>query len=99
MKKVISYRISLLGFLSRFTGLLLLVMIMALTGCASTKPYQIDLMPAPDVYDQSEIDPFIDSSFVERGPEEGILYATDREPAGEGDKNGSTGMPGGMFCA
>ena len=86
MKKVISYRISLLGFLSRFTGLLLLVMIMALTGCASTKPYQIDLMPAPDVYDQSEIDPFVDSSFVERGPEEGILYATDREPVGEGDK-------------
>jgi len=61
-------------------------MVAALTGCASTKPYQLDLMPAPDVYDHSAIDPFIDSSFVERGPEEGILYATDREPAGDQDK-------------
>jgi hypothetical protein len=85
MKKVISYRISVLGIECRFAGLLLIGMIITLTGCASTKPYQIDVMPTPDVYDQSVIDPFTDSSFVERGPEAGILYATDREPAGEGD--------------
>ena len=57
-----------------------------LAACAYTKPAQIDLMPAPDVYDEGAIDPFADSSFVETGPGFGLFYATDRAPVGEKDQ-------------
>jgi esterase/lipase superfamily enzyme len=43
-------------------------------------------MPAPDVYDEGHIDPFTDSHPIDLIPYEGILYATDRKPAGEEDK-------------
>ena len=57
-------------------------------GCAGNKPApdQIFLMPAPDVYDDGRIDPFIDNDPISRGLQPGVLFATDREPAEPGDK-------------
>jgi esterase/lipase superfamily enzyme len=51
--------------------------------CALTKPYQIDLMPAPEVYTTGAVDPFFDIENVpaEEVPYRGILYATDRRPS------------------
>jgi hypothetical protein len=42
--------------------------------------YRIDLMPAPDVYDEEQINPLTDNSLLENSPYEGILYVTDRAP-------------------
>jgi esterase/lipase superfamily enzyme len=41
------------------------------------------LMPAPDVFDQGDWDPFTDRDPIKDIPYGGILYATDREPAQE----------------
>ncbi|MGD8270226.1 MAG: hypothetical protein PVH69_08630 [Desulfobacterales bacterium] len=41
------------------------------------------LMPAPDVFDQGDRDPFTDRDPVKDIPYGGILYATEREPARE----------------
>jgi esterase/lipase superfamily enzyme len=54
-----------------------------LAACASPDPYQLDLMPAPQVYSQGNVDPFEDRNPIEDIPYQGILYATDREPADE----------------
>lgn len=51
-----------------------------LFACASGGPYHIDLMPAPDVYDEDGITPFTDTGEIEDSPYRGILYATDRAP-------------------
>ena len=52
-------------------------------GCATDKRYVINLMPAPDVYDSGDINPFIDTDETVSRPNQNILYATDRRPAGE----------------
>ena len=52
-----------------------------LTACASISPYQINMMPAPDIYTEGVIDPFTDTNPITAIPYSGILYATDREPA------------------
>ncbi|MGD8594726.1 MAG: alpha/beta hydrolase [Gammaproteobacteria bacterium] len=63
------------------------VTISALVGCASKGPYQIELMPPPDVYDTQRINPYADAETMrKRVPWTGILYATDRAPAVEEDK-------------
>jgi esterase/lipase superfamily enzyme len=53
------------------------------TACASNKPPQIELMPAPEVYANSTVDPFIDFEKIKDGsvPYRGMLYATDRQPS------------------
>jgi len=66
---------------------LLVVFVIGLAACASDLVYKIDLMPAPDIYDQGAIDPFVDTGFVETIPYSGILYATDRQPASEKDSD------------
>jgi len=58
-----------------------------LIACASKKPHEIDLMPAPDVFEEGAIDPFSDSNPIENIPYSGILYATDRLPASHSDEN------------
>jgi esterase/lipase superfamily enzyme len=66
---------------------LALILLFNLTACAKKQPSnQLFLMPAPDVYDKGAINPFIDTHPMENIPYEGILYATDRKPAGEDDK-------------
>lgn len=73
-------------FLNRFkiivVGLLIFVLLAGLTACATQKVNEINLMPAPDVYDEGAVDPFTDTHPIEKIPYEGILYATDRAPAG-----------------
>jgi esterase/lipase superfamily enzyme len=57
--------------------------LLLLAACASSGPYQLDFMPAPQVYSQGNIDPFEDRNPIEDTPYQGTLYATDREPADE----------------
>jgi esterase/lipase superfamily enzyme len=59
----------------------LLVLVLTFDGCASQPKNQIMLMPAPDVFDQGDWDPFTDRNPLEDIPYGGILYATDRQPA------------------
>ena len=61
--------------------LLAIALFLNLTACAGKPINQIFLMPAPDVYDSGAIDPFTDTNPIEKSPYEGILFATDREPA------------------
>ncbi len=70
-----------------FARLLILALLFSLTACGSKQPInQIFLMPAPDVYDAGAINPFTDTDPIENIPYEGVLYATDRKPAEDGDK-------------
>jgi esterase/lipase superfamily enzyme len=56
--------------------------ILLLIGCAGKLPIdQIDLMPAPDVYGDGLLNPLPQEWPFERIPYQGVLYATDREPA------------------
>ena len=61
--------------------LMVLLVVLALSGCASQPKDQIMLMPAPDVFDQGDWDPFTDHDPIKDIPYGGVLYATDREPA------------------
>jgi esterase/lipase superfamily enzyme len=70
-----------------FMQLMLVIVILMVSACAGNKPYTIDLMPSPDVYDDGAIDPFTDTGAVYVKPYDRILYATDRLPADEGDKS------------
>ncbi len=63
-----------------FKNLIILILILVLPACASNKPYQINMMPAPDVFSGGIFDPFPDSDPDTWVPYGGILYATDREP-------------------
>lgn len=67
----------------RLQALTLLVIGITVGACASQPKDQITLMPAPDVFDQGEWDPFTDRNPVKDIPYGGILYATDRQPAQE----------------
>jgi esterase/lipase superfamily enzyme len=67
----------------RLSSCVLLLVTFVLTACASKGPYWIDLMPAPDVYDDGAVDPFVDDNPIEDLPYGGVLFATDREPADE----------------
>jgi esterase/lipase superfamily enzyme len=57
-----------------------LTLFLILSACAGNKPYEINLMPAPDVYEKGKIDPFGDKNPIKKIPYSGILYATDRLP-------------------
>lgn len=63
-----------------------LLVAMFLTGCASAPPIdQLELMPAPDVYGDGLLNPLPQANPAELIPYKGILYATDRLPAGVED--------------
>jgi len=59
--------------------------LLMIAGCASAPIDQIDLMPAPDVYGDGLINPLPENDPIANLPYKGILYATDRRPAGEDD--------------
>ena len=61
--------------------LMVFAIVLTLSGCASQPKDQIMLMPAPDVFDQGDWDPFTDRDPIKDIAYGGILYATDREPA------------------
>ena len=65
----------------------LVSVLLLLTACASNKPYRVELMPSPDVFDDGAIDPFLDTERRQALPVDKIFYATDREPAGEDDRS------------
>ena len=52
-----------------------------LSACASSGFYQVNLMPAPAVFDEALFNPLIDSDDVTDAPFQGVPYITDREPA------------------
>lgn len=64
---------------------LLLFCSYVITGCSSDIWDEVDLMPAPDVYGDGMHDPLPDKDPMEQIPYQGLLYATDRKPASEGD--------------
>jgi len=59
--------------------------LLMIAGCAGVPVDQVDLMPAPDVYGDGLINPLPENDPIEKIPYKGILYATDRRPAGEDD--------------
>ena len=61
-------------------------LITILTGCATNKPYELNLMPAPDIFENGAWQPFSDTSPIKDDGTIEILYATDREPAIEESK-------------
>lgn len=74
-------------FPANFALFALLGVMLLLSACAGNKPYVIELMPAPEVYDDGAIDPFNDTGSVDALPINRIFYATDRLPADPGDKS------------
>jgi hypothetical protein len=50
-------------------------------GCATVPVTEIELMPAPVVFDDGRLNPLPEEPPFERLPYDGILYATDRRPA------------------
>jgi len=62
---------------------------MLLAGCASPPPRHLNLMPAPDVYNDKIFTPFSDEKDIEAAPYRGILYATDRAPVNPNAKKDS----------
>jgi esterase/lipase superfamily enzyme len=70
-----------------FFRLLTIALSFTLAACAGKPLNEIFLMPAPDIYDAGAIDPFNDTHPIEKITYKGILYATDRKPAEEGDEN------------
>ncbi len=69
-----------------FLSILTVLLLFSLTACGGKKLNQIFLMPAPAVSDTGAIDPFTDFDPIKAIPYEGMLYATDRKPAEEGDE-------------
>jgi len=65
------------------TVLMVPLLAIFLFACASTPVDQLMLMPAPDVFEHGEWDPFTDRDPIQDIPYGGILYATDREPSQE----------------
>ena len=60
-------------------------LLLTVISCASLPNDQINLMPAPDVYGDGLLNPLPEINPFPNIPYKGILYATDRQPAGEGD--------------
>ena len=71
---------NLFQYRAGFKIIIIMVIAFLPLSCASNKPHQIDLMPAPDVYTSGEVDPFEGLPSIETAPYRGILYATDRMP-------------------
>ena len=70
---------------SAATRVVCVTSLLMITGCAGVPVDQVDLMPAPDVYGDGLINPLPENDPIEKIPYKGILYATDRRPAGEDD--------------
>lgn len=78
-------------------GTFLLLVVLMLVACGSKKNiYEINLMPAPDIYQEDIANPFVDHDPIANIPYDGILYATDRQPA-EGSKEFYANERGGLL--
>ncbi len=63
-----------------FRQLFLILSVLLLASCAGQKVYQVDLLPAPEIYTEGLVNPFPDKNPLDNAPYKGILYATDRLP-------------------
>ncbi len=62
------------------------ILTICLAACSSRKPYTVELMPAPEVFAKSVVDPFYEvENMEERVAWQGTLYATDRQPSAKKD--------------
>jgi esterase/lipase superfamily enzyme len=66
-------------------GVMLLSLVLA-AGCATAPVDRVELMPAPQVFDDGRLNPLPQDPPYERLPYDGILYATDRAPAAADDR-------------
>ena len=64
-----------------FLRLLILLPTIALSACTGIGPYQVDLLPTPDVYAKKIVNPFPTEDIIKASPYQGILYVTDRLPS------------------
>lgn len=71
---------------SRFALILLTFVALSACGGNKPKPNRVFLMPAPGIYEEGQIDPFVDNDPISKGVQPGVLYATDRAVAKEADK-------------
>ncbi len=62
-----------------------LAILLMITSCSGLPIDQVDLMPAPDVYGDGLLNPLPEINPFSNIPYKGLLYATDRRPAGKGD--------------
>ena len=87
-RRCVPMRLMNRGIIGPMRSLTLLVLGFGIAACGSNKPppNQVYLMPAPGIYEEGKIDPFIDNDPISRGVQPGILYATDRAVAAEDDK-------------
>jgi len=67
------------------TRVVCVISLLMIAGCAGLPNDQVELMPAPDVYGDGLINPLPEVDPMEKIPYNGILYVTDRKPAGEDD--------------
>ena len=67
---------------------LIVITSVAVASCGGNKPKpdQVFLMPAPGIYEEGQIDPFIDNDPIGKDVQPGVLYATDRAVAAADDK-------------
>ena len=71
----------------RVVKLVSLLPLFALAACASDSLYKLNLMPAPDIYDEGSVNPFTDKDPMDAAPYRAVLYATDRAPVTENTKD------------
>jgi len=57
------------------------LILLLLAGCATSKPYQINLMPAPDIFKSNGWQPFDDTRPIRPDGTMEIIFATDRAPS------------------
>ena len=69
----------------KYCYLLMIVILLLVGACAQKSRYQLNLLPAPEVYASGIVNPFTDHNPIENLPYRGVLYATDRAPALEED--------------
>lgn len=66
--------------------LMLAAVSLMLTSCSSVIWDEVDMMPPPEVYNDGILNPLPEQDPMDQIPYEGLLYATDRMPAGPDDK-------------
>ena len=67
------------------SGLVSVVVALFLAGCAAQQPYQVPLMPGPEIYDTGVLNPLPEASPADIIPWDGMLYATNRAATTEDD--------------
>ena len=67
-------------------ALIQISLIAIFAGCTTNKSYELNLMPAPDIFENGAWQPFSDKSPIKNDGTIEILYATDRKPVDEQSK-------------